>query len=125
MTPAAFAKSLAAALRPALPAAFSIRADGAVVRVDSPDGLGGASTLLAHLDPDEAEPDDYADAAWNVLSMVQDVISETTTDPWPAAMGPSADLAEPGTRVEGRRVVLFYGPEEQPVLVLAPMDLDG
>ena len=105
MTPSELAAELAARLAAVLPPGFGARSDGGVVYVDAPDGFGSAASL-DHLDPGEAEPQDLADAAWNVLSMAQDVVSETATEPWPSAAGPGRDLAEPGTRIEGRRIQL-------------------
>lgn len=124
MTPEQFANALVAVLSPILPAGFAVRAAGDVVHIDAPDGLG-SSTSLAYLDPDDADAQDYADAAWNVLSMVQDVVSETVADPWPAAAGSGSDLAEPGTRVEGVSVALYFGPDEAPVTVLGSIPLEA
>ena len=121
---AEFARMLVKRLQPVLPRGFAVSAAGEVVSLEAPDGTG-SSASFAHLDPDDSEPQDYADAAWNVLSMAQDVVSETATDPWPAAIGPGTDLAEPGTRVDGRRVELFFGDEHAPVLRLDPIALDG
>ena len=123
MSPSIFARELVKRLSAILPAGFSARADGDTIHVDGPDELG-ASTSVGYLDPAEAEPQDYADAAWNVLSMAQDVVSETAADPWPAPIGPGLDLAEPGTRVEGRAVVLWFGAEDAPVLRLPPVMLE-
>ena len=124
MNPTEFARVLVASVGAVLPPGFAARAEGHVIRLEAPDGLG-ASTSIGHLDPGEATADDYADAAWSVLSMAQDVVSETMADPWPAAAGPGTDLAEPGTRVEGRTVHLYFGAEEQPVLTLLPIQLDA
>ena len=121
--PAQFARALAERLRPILPTGFAIAAEDDIVKVEAPDGFG-ASASMAHLDPADAEPQDYADAAWNVLSMVQDVVSESSPDPWPAAIGATADVAEPGTYLESGRVELYFGDEEQPVLRLDPIPLD-
>ena len=123
MTSTDFARALVASLTPALPPGFAARVEGDIIRLETPDGLG-ASTSFAYLDPEEANAEDYADAAWNVLSMAQDVVSETATEPWPAAIGPGLDLPDPGTRVEGQTVHLYFGTEEQPVLTLAPIQLD-
>ena len=120
--PEQFARTLVERLGPVLPAGFTVRADGDVVRIEGGEGLG-ASASLALLDPEEAEPQDYADAAWNVLSMAQDVVSETAAEPWPAPMGSADDIPEPGTRVEGLTIHLYFGPDEQPVLLLSPIDL--
>ena len=56
--------------------------------------------------------------------MVQDVISETTTEPWPVSMGDADDIPEPGTRAEGGKVHLYFGSDDQPALVLSPIDLE-
>jgi hypothetical protein len=123
MSPMEFAQALVASLGTVLPPGFAARAEGHVIRLEAPDGLG-ASTSIGYLDPQEATAEDYADAAWNVLSMAQDVVSETIADPWPAGMGSGTDLPEPGTRVEGQTVHLYFGAEEDPVLILAALRLD-
>jgi hypothetical protein len=119
-----FAWEIATRLAAILPAGFAARVEGDVIQIEAPDGLG-ASTSVGHLDPAEAEPEDYADAAWNALSMAQDVVSETTPTPWPAPLGPGVDLAEPGTRAEGRVIHLWFGVEQAPVLRLRPIALDA
>lgn len=124
MSPEQFAAALVERLAPLLPAGFSARAEEGGVYIDAPDGLGSATSVADLLDRDDLEPQDYADVAWAVLSMAQDVVSETITEPWPAAMGGTTDLAEPGTRVEGLAVHLYFGAEEQPVLILPPVQLD-
>jgi len=123
MAPSTFARELVNRLSAILPAGFAARAEGDTIHIDAPDELG-ASTSVGYLDPAEAEPQDYADAAWNVLSMAQDVVSETTADAWPAPVGPGPDLAEPGTRADGRAVVLWFGAEDAPVLRLPSIPLD-
>lgn len=122
MTGAALAWALAERLAAVLPSGFTVRSEGADFSVDAPDGMG-STTSLAHLDVEEVEAQDYADAAWAVLSMAQDVVSETTTEPWPAALGPGLDLAEPGTAVNGTEILLFFGTEDQPVLTLPPIPI--
>lgn len=124
MEPSTFARELVTRLSGILPDGFAARVDGDVVHIEPPDGPG-VSTSVGYLDPAEAEPQDYADAAWNVLSMAQDVVSETAADPWPASVGPGPDLAEPGTRAEDRAIVLWFGPEDAPVLRLPSITLDG
>lgn len=123
VSPERFAANLVECIRPVLPAGFSVRAEGDLVSVEAPDGTG-ASTSMSHLDPAGTGPEDYADAAWNVLSLVQDVVSETAADPWPASGGSPTELAEPGTRVEGVTVALYFGDEQQPVLTLRPVPFE-
>ncbi|MCC7126845.1 MAG: hypothetical protein IT178_18490 [Acidobacteria bacterium] len=121
MSPASFAAALADRLAAILPAGFGARAEGDAVYVDSPEGLG-AATSLSQIDPDEADAQDYADAAWNVLSMAQDVVSETRGEPWPAAVG--ADVADPGSDATDGEVRLWFGPAGQPVLTLPPISME-
>jgi hypothetical protein len=124
MTLSAFAHELAARLTDLLPGGFIARVEGDTVHIESPDGMGSAASL-GHIDPEEADPDDFASAAWNVLSMAQDVVNETSGDPWPVALGEKTDLAEPGTRADGRTVHLWFGAEDQPALRLPPITLDA
>jgi hypothetical protein len=124
ISPAQLAQALVERLVPILPPGFAARADGDVVAIDAPDGLGGGTALAGQLDRDDLEPQDYADAAWNVLSLAQDVVNETTADPWPAAVGPGRDLAEPGAQIEAGTIRLFFGAEDQPVAILPPIDLN-
>ena len=124
LSPEQFASALVERLAAILPAGFTARADDDGIWIDAPDGLGAATNVESLLDHDEPEPEDYASAAWNVLSLAQDVVSETTSDPWPAAIGPGTDLAEPGTRVEGGTIALWFGAEDQPVLTLRPIEIE-
>jgi hypothetical protein len=121
MTPSAFARELVARLALILPPGFTARADAETIHLDAPDGVG-AATSLAHIDPDDAEAEDYASAAWNALSMAQDVVGESG-DAWPAALGAEGDVAAPGTRVDGDAVLLWFGEEAAPVVRLAPIPL--
>jgi hypothetical protein len=122
ISPEQFALALVERLAPILPAGFVARAEEGVVHIDAPDGLGAATSLTELLDFGDLAAQDYADAAWAVLSLAQDVVSEMTTDPWPAAVGPHTDLAEPGTAVDGGRISLWFGAEEEPVLTLRPIE---
>ena len=122
MTPTAFARELAAALAASLPEGFTATAEDEYVTIESPDGLG--STTALNIDPEEADdPDAYADAAEGVLSLAQDVVSETTGTPWPPTTGPNLDLAIPGARADGGVVHLWYGDEDSPMLRLREIRL--
>lgn len=91
-----------------------------------------ASVLDQEPDPEGAAGErgsfagNAAAVAWSVLSLVQDAVSEATTNPWPPL--PSGGMAMPGTRTDGARLFLWYGPhhdmEADAVLSLAPIALD-
>jgi hypothetical protein len=124
ISPEQFGRALVERLAPILPAGFAAHADSGAVQIDAPDGFGSATHIAELLDRDDLLAEDYATAAWTVLSMAQDVVSETTTDPWPSALGPGGDLAEPGTKVDGAQIHLWFGAEDQPVLTLPPIEIE-
>jgi hypothetical protein len=122
VTPADFARELAAVLAASLPAGFSAEADGALVTVVTPDGTGATTAL--DLEGSEADDlDAYADAAEAVLSLAQDLVCESLDTPWPTASGASVDLPIPGARVEGGSLRLWYGDDDAPVLTLRAVPL--
>ena len=118
MTPSELAAELAARLAAVLPPGFGARSDGGVVDVDTPDGFGCRGLARSLSIRARLEPQDLADAAWNVFSMAQDVVSETATEPWPSAVGPGRDLAEArGSRGSTAR--------DQPALILSDARADS
>ena len=124
MTPAAFARELAAALAAGLPDGFTAAADGALVTIEGPDGTG-ATTALDLDAEDVGDMDAYADAAEAVLSLAQDFVCETLDAPWPKASRASVDLPIPGARAEGSVLQLWYGEEDSPVLALKEIPLQA
>ena len=56
-----------------------------------------------------------------MLSSLQDLIAEETTEPWPDAN--DEPLPMPETLVESGALHLWYGDREQPVLALRPIPL--
>jgi hypothetical protein len=139
------AGALAARLDPVVPRPFRVRADGANVTVDHPAGWGfttfvgtlrgdspppydfsWAETAYAPADsPPASEPTELervAAAVWAVLSAVQDVVSEATTEPWPLV--PPRQMALPETRADGEALHLWYGPvEAAPGIAFTPIPL--
>lgn len=121
MTPALFARELAAALAASLPEGFTASAEGALVTIELPDGTGVTTAL--DIEPDEiGDAEVYADAAEGVLSLAQDVVCEALDATWPSA-GASVDLPIPGARVDGDTLRLWYGDEDAPVLALRPVTI--
>lgn len=123
MTPAKFARDLAAAVAASLPEGFTCTADGDSITVETPSGEGVTTALDLDAD-DEGDADVYADAAEGVLSLAQDVVSDALDATWPGAAGAVDDLPVPGARVDGAAVRLWYGDEDAPVLELKAVALD-
>lgn len=118
-----------------VPRPFRVHADAGMVTLyegaafDSSNYL--ATLLDWELDPN-ATAGERGSFAWRaaavcegVLSSVQDGVSEGTTDAWPRLA--SGGMATPGTRTDGVRVFLWYGPhhdrEVDAVLSFAPIGL--
>lgn len=123
MTPAKFARDLAAAVAASLPEGFTCTADGDAITVETPLGEGVTTALDLDAD-DEGDADVYADAAEGVLSLAQDVVSDALDATWPGGAGAVDDLPVPGARVDGASVRLWYGDEDAPVLELKAVALD-
>ncbi len=123
MTPAVFAKALAAALAASLPDGFTATAEGDAVTIESPDGVG--STTALNIELEEADdPDVLADAAEGVLSLAQDIVCEALDAPWPTGAASTIELPMPGARIDGGVVRLWFGDEDAPVLRLKGIRLE-
>jgi len=120
LTSAGFGRALCGLLRGSLPDGVSLVAHDARVDVHTASGEV-YSTALGDLDAADTEAEDYADAAWNVLSLVQDVVCEATGRSWPGEARHVDDVPDVGTQVTGDVLQCWYGDEAQPVLRLAPM----
>jgi hypothetical protein len=124
VTPTAFARELAATLAASLPDGFTASAEGELITIEPPDGIGVATALDIEAD-DSGDFEVYAEAAEGVLSLAQDVVCEALDAIWPAAGGASVDLPIPGARVDGATMQLWYGDEDAPVLRLKAIVLQA
>jgi len=62
--------------------------------------------------------------ARELLSQVQDVVAETTREPWPRiVVDGRQDMALSDAAIEGDQLVMWYGEREAPALLLPPVDL--
>jgi len=124
VTPAKFARELAAALAASLPEGFTCTADGDSITVETPSGEAVTTALDLDAD-DEGDAEVYADAAEGVLSLAQDVVSDALDATWPGPAVVTDDLPVPGARVDGAVIRLWYGDEDSPVLALGAVTLDA
>lgn len=133
------AAMLAERLEAVMPPPFHVRAEGGWVSHFNDEQWDGSSEVAGVLDHgrsgtnedlgEQHEPrpmeDQVASICWNVLSAAQDMVAETTHDPWPRLL--QGGMANPGTRVEAGRVYLWYGPDDDSeataVLSLVPIEL--
>lgn len=122
------AAALAERFGAVVPAQFRVSAEGGWVSRFVGAQWDGSSDVAGVLDGEpEASPfvDRVVSAGYHVLSSVQDMIAEATTEPWPRL--PQGGMANPGTRADAGLVYLWYGPnsehEEGAVLSLPPITL--
>lgn len=132
------AAALAERLAAVIPAPFRVQAEGGWVSGYEDDRWDCSSDVAGVLDQDLSatredgwEPEEWpfvdrvVSISYNVLSSVQDMIAETTTEPWPRL--PGGGMANPGSRADATRLYLWYGPDEKSeegaVLLLTPVDL--
>jgi hypothetical protein len=126
LSPDRFAATIAARLDAVVPRGLSVRAQGSAVGV-SPGlshyptwwGASSAAEILTEQD-DRSLPELVEQAARSILNSTQDVVMENTREQWP--MGPTR-AADPGARVIGDHLHLWFGDEGSPVLRLESVDL--
>jgi hypothetical protein len=112
------AAALASRLDDVAPDGFSVVADESRITVSRGGSVVGGSAAPEILE-DDAEPH-IETVTRSAVSAVQDVFAEELKEPWPATAGamPDADA-----RVDGYRLIVWFGSETAPVLTLAPLPL--
>jgi hypothetical protein len=122
MDAAQLARELARRMRAVVPPRIHISVEGATLRFSHSLHGGRAGTYgcqwLYRGVGEEAHL--IAQACRLSLSDLQDFVAESTTEAWPG----SAAMPDPGARVEDGRVLLWFGEEDDPVVVLEPLPLN-
>ena len=113
------AAALAARLDAVMPNPFRVYAEGDRVSLYCGDAfdssIGVSGVFDQQVDPQVAAGERHSFAwfaamvAENVLSSVQDGVSEVTAEPWPPLS--RAHMALAGARTDGESVYLWYGPD--------------
>ena len=118
-----FAAAIAARLNAVLPPDFSVRAKGANVDVYArgQDRHASVSAKLLASDDGRSLTELMEVAAQGILDGAQDGIMEILTEEWP--LGSSGRAAEPGTRVVGDRLLMWFGEEDAPIIALQPLPI--
>jgi len=117
------AVALARRLNQVVPAGIDVHVQGADLVVLHNGHVVGTSGAPAILETVEAlrEPGENLETAVRAaLSGVQDYIADVTTEPWPGTAGSQPN---PDARVDSAAVLMWFGPEDAPVLRLPPIDL--
>src|SRR5581483_11925255 len=121
LSPDRFAAAVATRLNAVVPAGLSVRAEGSGVGLYDPELCGGSNSAEILRDEDGRSPVELVETvAWGILNGIQDVVMESTKEQWP--VGPRG-AAEPGARVVGEQLHLWFGDEVAPILRLEPVEL--
>lgn len=118
------AEELASRLSTIVPSGYSVRAEGPSVRVSSGNvQLGGSSAALIVDEKDNRSSDQKIEnAIRSVLSRIQDCVMQALTEPWPQTQ--NGQIALPGARSDGKSVFLWYGVEDDPDVLLSPINIE-
>jgi hypothetical protein len=110
-------------MRDVVPPGIGITVEGDTLRFTSAWRSGTAGTYACQwLYQGQGEGERVlAEACRRALDDLQDFVDEATTEPWPG----SRTVPEAGTRIEDRKVLLWYGDRGAPVLLLEPLPVDA
>ncbi len=121
LSPNRFAAAVAERLNAVVPDGLTVRADGSAVGVYDPALCGGCYGAEIFGKEDGRPIVELVEtAAWAIMNGIQDVIMESIREQWP--MG-TTRAADPGARVAGDQLHLWFGDEDNPVLRLESVDL--
>jgi hypothetical protein len=96
----------------------TVRALGMSIDFNGEPWGGSAQTSL------DLTPERWVSFASYLLSQVQDVVSEATTEPWPEVRVDGRRSQAPGDAcIEGRFLYMWYGEREQPLVAFAPVQV--
>ena len=96
----------------------TVRALGMAIDFEG-ESWGGSATTSSDLTPER-----WVSFARYLLSQVQDVVSEATTDPWPEVRVDGRRSHAPGdASLEGRFLQMWFGSKEQPLVEFAPVQV--
>jgi hypothetical protein len=119
------AAALAEWLGEAVPTGLSLRSDGSSIQVYyGGEALGGSQALEIIDDNDDRSLSKKIETATcTALDGIQDVIIEKILGPWPGQPARSADLPQPGCRVAGNELLVWFGDEAVPAVPIQPIRL--
>lgn len=116
------AAELAIRLNEVAPEGFTVIAEHTYVAVRYNGeliGRSGAAEFLESIEGIQNPPEAIKRAVRVILDTVQDYVADTSTEPWPG----TRDQPNPGIRLSGSHLEMWFGDQDNPVLKLRPLDL--
>jgi len=122
-SPDRFAAAMAARLTGVVPSGVTVRSSGVSVDVyaGADDRHASAGATIIGDEDGRSLAERIETAAWAILNGAQDGVMEILREQWPIAADGRA--AEPGARAEGDELRMWFGDENAPTVVLAPLNL--
>jgi hypothetical protein len=119
------AVSISGQLDDLVPDGLSIGSADGTIEVYSGGRVVGGSPALEIIDEndDRSVSARIETAVRATLSGIQDVIIEYIHSPWPGQQDHGAEIPEPNCRVTGDELLVWFGDEAAPTLVLPPIRL--
>lgn len=112
-----FVKAVGDGLQLMLPAGFEIREAGGQLAVTTQlgtDFLLLGENINANLEEGSAETDAISIATLNIMNELQDIVTRSSTVPWPQDHTTRRhEFAPPHAEIRGRTLYLWFGTEEE------------
>jgi hypothetical protein len=119
-------RALADALRPILPTGISVSADDRYVLVHTRHGydwLPVVDNVEANLDECTSH-EAIEGAVYTCINVVQDVVTEHLTEPWPHPPGaPRCEFADYGVEVRDGILSIWFGRRDAPLFPVVQIEL--
>jgi hypothetical protein len=122
-SPDRFATAIAERLNRVVPSGFRVRAQGARVQLYFGSTIrGGSDNAILVAEQDGRTVAELVEcAARGILNDVQTHVMEMLREQWP--LGDQRQAGNPGARVQGDSVSMWFGDEQRPLVVLGPLEL--
>jgi hypothetical protein len=123
MGPGRLAVELSSRMEEGLPPGFTVTVEGDMLYFLFDGERRAGSHACQWVDSGQDSLEGLAVQACELaLNDLQDFVTEKTTEPWPATEGPPP---QPGARLVGRTIEMWFGSLDQPVTLLRPLALEG
>jgi hypothetical protein len=121
-SPRRFAAAMAERLDGVVPSGLTVHSQGPSIDIYARNTHRHASAAADIITEDGRSLAEQIDtAARSILGGAQDAVMEILMEQWP--LGPSGRVVYPDARVEGGRLLMWFGDERAPVIVLPPLNV--
>src|SRR5689334_20787814 len=122
-SPRRFAAAMAQRLSQVVPSGLSVRSNGSSVDVygRNSDRHASAAAEIIRAEDGRSLAELIDTAARAILGGAQDAVMEILAEQWP--LDPSGRVVYPDARVDGGQVLMWFGQDQAPVIVIPPLNV--